>query len=78
MSEPMLKLLQFLEYYLFLMVLMILTGTIIVWDITYLYLGNWAVEGRIWAVILPAFGGSINIFRTDNKVLFKNYKIRNR
>ncbi len=76
MSEPILKLLQFLEHYLFLMILMILTGTIIVWDITYLYLGNWEVEGRIWAAILPVFGGLINIFRTDNIVLFKNYKIK--
>ena len=70
-----LKLAQFLEYYLFALVLTVVTGTLVVWDSSYLSLAVWEVVPRAFAVVLPVFAGLINMFRTDNKVLFREFKV---
>ena len=69
------KMLQFLEYYVFIMTLMVLTGSLIVWDFSYINLAVWDIEPRACVVVLAAFAGLINIFRTDNKVLLVEIKV---
>jgi len=71
-----LKLAQFLEYYLFALVLTVVTGTLVVWDSSYLSLAVWEVVPRACAVVLPVFAGLINIFRIDNKVLLIEFKVK--
>ncbi len=66
---------QFTEFYLYMTVLLTTAGVLVTWDTQYFYLGVWDIEPRAGVVILSLFSGLINLFRTDNKVFFIQFKI---
>ena len=71
MKRLLIKILQFTEHYIYSILILTGVGVMIVWDYTYLDLGQWEVLPRSSVVVLSMFAGLINLFRTDNKILFK-------